>query len=505
MSPLPRTLYARLAAALVALFLLVGCLFTLLMIYSMDMYEQEVRQKLHRDVARYVVEHNELRVDDAGAQASVDALFDQLMVVNPSVEVYLIDLSGRIVAFSAAPGKVVRERVDLEPIRHFVDGAPLPVFGDDPRQSDGSKIFSAAPVVRDGHVECYLYVIAGGERYDSIASMLRGSYILRLSAWGLGAGSLFAVLAGLVAFALLTRRLTRLSGAVRRFERDGRIDLAALPAPVAEPGDEIDRLTAAFREMAERIAERMDDLEQTDRLRRELVANVSHDLRTPLASLQGYLDTVLMKHDTLSETERREYVEIAARHSHRLAGLVSELFELAYLDASDTLPECEPFSLEDLAHDVAQEFALKTRELGVTLGVESEPGLPFVRGNIALIERVLENLIRNALRHTPAGGAVQLSMSPRADAVSVELSDTGCGIAPEDMPHIFERFYQPHRNRRSSADDGVGLGLAIAQRIVELHGGRIDARSVPGHGATFTFDLPANDGPPVGAPTEAAA
>ena len=489
---MPRTLYARLAFALLGLFVLVGCLFTLIMATSMDMFQQEVSQKLHRDIAGYIVDHNDLHVDSAGAQASVNRLFESLMVVNPDVEVYLLDPSGEIRAYSAAPGVVRRERVDVAPLRAFIDGADLPVFGDDPRNPQGTKIFSAAPVRRDGRLEGYLYVITGGERHDSIASMLRGSYILRLGAAGLLAAALFAALAGLVLFGLLTRRLRRLSAAVSQFEREGRIDTAALPPAVPAGGDEIDRLNGTFRQMAERIASRMGDLEQADRLRRELVANVSHDLRTPLASMLGYLDTVLMKEGTLDEAERREYLEIAARHGHRLNGLIGELFELACLDANDQPPEREPFSLEDLAHDLVQDFALQSREAGIRLEVDARPGLPLVYGNIAMIERVLENLIRNALRHTPRDGRVTLSLSESDGGVAVRLSDTGCGIAPEHMPYIFDRFYQPHQERAEDGGHGAGLGLAIARRILELHGSAIEAHSELARGTTFTFNLPRN-------------
>ena len=482
------TLYGRLALAVLVLFLIVGCVFTLLMVYTMDMYQQEVSQKLHRDTANYIVANHDLSIEGPEAQASVNMLFESLMVVNPNVEVYLVDLDGTITAYSAAPGSVRKMQVDTAPIERFIAGAELPIFGDDPRRDAGHKIFSAAPVLRDGKPACYLYIIAGGESYDSIASMLRGSYILRLSVWGLVAATVFAALAGLAVFALLTRRLRRLSHAVERFEREGRVDLAALPAPASVPGDELDHLNAAFRDMAERIAGRMDDLEQADRLRRELVANVSHDLRTPLASLQGYLDTVLMKHDTLSDKERRAYVEIAARHSRRLGALVAELFELACLDADDRAPECEPFSLEDLAQDVAQEFTLQAREADVTLQVSAQPALPLAYGNIAMIERVLENLLRNALRFTPTGGQVHLRLAAGDDALRVSLSDTGCGIAPEHLPYIFDRFYQPHQERQ--AGDGVGLGLAISRRILELHGSRIEARSEVQRGATFSFELP---------------
>lgn len=144
--------------------------------------------------------------------------------------------------------------------------------------------------------------------------------------------------------------------------------------------------------------------------------------------------------------------------------------------------------MEDLAQDTALEFKLQTREAGVRLDVDPQPDLPLVYGNIGMIERVLENPIKNSLAHTPGGGEVRLSLAPGAGGVAVEVSDTGCGIAEEDMPFIFERFYQPHQARRNG--DGVGLGLAISRRILELHGSRIEVGRPTRGGALFRFELP---------------
>jgi len=484
-----RSLYAKLSLVLVGLCLLSAGMFVMLMTYATNRYHQELYQKLNRDLAQHIVAHENLLDDGEPDEDKLKSLFDTMMALNPSVEVYLTDSTGDILTYSAPAGKVKAGRVDTGPIRRFLAGEQLPVLGVDPRNPERRKIFSAAPVTEGGDLRGYLYVIAAGEQYDTIAGMLQESYVLKMSMWLAAAGLVFSLLAALVIFALLTRRLRWLTGAVERFRGGGFREPEAMALPGRGNGDEIDRLAHSFDDMARQITAQMEHLKETDRLRRELVANVSHDLRTPLASLQGYLETLLLKKDSLSAEEQREYIEIAARHSQRLGNLVSELFELARLDSTDATPEREPFSLAELVQDVLQKYELRARDAGVRLDVRLDAQVPFVYANIGLIERVLENLLDNALRHTPRGGTVNLVLAPGDETVTVRLSDTGCGIPDQDLPHIFDRFYRSNRpDTRNS--DGAGLGLAIARRILELHGGRIDAASGRDTGTTFTFELP---------------
>ena len=183
------------------------------------------------------------------------------------------------------------------------------------------------------------------------------------------------------------------------------------------------------------------------------------------------------------------YLEIATRHSERLGRLVDELFELAKLDAGVTPLQVEPFSLSELVQDTVQRFELAAQRKRVTIAVDYAQPVPFVHGDIGLIERVLANLFDNALRYTDADGTIRIQLSGTDGRISVQVSDTGRGIAPEDLPHVFDRFFRS--NPHSSSDGGAGLGLAIAQRIVELHGGRIKVQSAMLRGTTFHFDLPA--------------
>jgi len=280
-----RSLYTKLAIILTALFGLVALVFVLLLSQATERYQQEVAQKLNAALAGHIVDEHPLFTDGEIDHAALERLFHSLMVINPKVELYLLDSDGRILDFSAPPGKVRRERVDLAPVRRFIsrDYTP-PLSGDDPRDTGRRKVFSAAPIDAGGGRAGYLYVILASEQYDSVAQMLAGSYVIKINALLTLVTVVFALLAALLLFAMLTRRLRRLTRAVEDFQYAG--FTGSLPQG-GRSGDEIDRLTLSVNAMAERIAGQVRHLQEIDAQRRDLVANVSHDLRTPLASLQG--------------------------------------------------------------------------------------------------------------------------------------------------------------------------------------------------------------------------
>jgi two-component system, OmpR family, sensor kinase len=485
------SLYARLALGLVMLVLLLGTVSFIVMMNAGRLYLQELNQRLNRTLAANLIEENRLQIEDGHFDpAALEPIFHTYMVVNPSIEVYLLDAAGRILAFSAPTAKVKRKRVDLKPIRAFLGGdRHLPIVGDDPRDPNGRKVFSVASVGPQGHPQGYLYVVLSGEQLDSDAAMLRNSYLLRVTLFGLAGVALFGLLAGLWLLFLITRRLRRLDLAMSEFEAGDFAELPPLDNLDIRSGDELSRLANTFRKMAERITAQVGALKQSDALRRELVANVSHDLRTPIASLQGYLETLLMKADTLSPDERNQYLHIAMRHCRRLGKLVSELFELAKLESGHAQLHREAFAPGELAQDIALKFQLRASRAGVHLDTVIPPDLPFVDADIGLIERVLENLLDNAIRHTPAGGHVTVSLTGDGNGVTIHVADSGYGIPAEELPHLFDRFYQVEKSQRETGS-GVGLGLAIVKRILELHAVTIDVSSALQTGTRFHFSLP---------------
>lgn len=481
-----RTLYAKLALVLVVLLISVGLLYALLSSSATHHYLQQVSQQFNSDLASNLVMDRNLVAEGRLNEEALKETFHQYMVINPSIEIYLLDMQGKILSYSADPGKVKRKHVDLKPIHAFISGeGEYPLLGDDPRSHDRRKAFSVTPVPSAKAPEGYLYVVLRGEEFDSVDRMIEESHFLRLSGYAVLGSLTIALLVGLVLFFILTRRLRRLSDSMEQFQAGSFSNHT--PYGGTPKGDEIDRLGASFDNMAERITAQLAALEQKDALRREMVAQVSHDLRTPLAALRGYLESLKLKEDELSPEERADYLAIALRQSERLSRRIAELFELAKLDAQETKPESEPFALAELAQDVVQKFQLKAQEKRLRLELEPADGLPFVYADIALTERVLENLIGNALRHTPTGGTIKVSLQQQDEMINISVTDSGSGIAEADLPLVFKSFY---RAKDQQHGDSTGLGLAIAKRIVELQGGEIGVVSQLGEGSRFGFTLP---------------
>jgi len=289
--------------------------------------------------------------------------------------------------------------------------------------------------------------------------------------------ALLGLVMGLVAFRLITRPLRSLTEAVQGFDAHG--ELAA--ALAIESGDEIAVLRSAFAQMGRRINEQWHELTRQDQQRRDLIANISHDLRTPLTSLHGYLETLRLKDDSLSAAERQRYLDIALGQSAKVGRLAQELFELARLESGLVEPERESFSLPDLVQDVLQKFELAAQTRHQHLSAEVAQGLPAVRADLGMIERVLTNLLDNAIRHTPEGSQIAVAVQALEGRVEVEVSDSGPGIPEAVRDGLFTRA-------RNSPHSG-GLGLVIVQRILQLHGGKVQLVEVPGKGAVFRFTL----------------
>lgn len=482
------SLYAKLVAVLVGFALAMSLAFVLVMRYSDTVRRQELSQRVYRSYASQLVKEHIFPKDRLDPSA-FESVFDHIKVVNPRIDAYLIDASGTILASSSRAGALQRKTVDLGPIQKFLaEDTALPILGDDPTDGQDQRVFTATRLTLAGHGDAYLYLVIKGVRSESAVQQILESYVLRENIAVIGGGLLLALLAGALIIGLLTHRIRRLAGVMDRFRDSGFAEQAAPSSARARSGDEIDRLAGTFGEMADRILAQMRELRHTDSMRRELVANVSHDLRTPLASLQGHLETLQYKADRLSDAEKRNYLEIALRQSELLSQLVAKLFELAKLDAERPAMLAEPFVLADLAQDVVQQFELAAAEKSITLDAQLPQEAPLVFGDIGLIERALRNLIENSLRFTPGGGAIRVIVIAEQDHATVQVTDTGCGIDAADLPRIFDRFYRGEKSRSDSTGN-AGLGLAITKRILELHSSSISVVSQAGL-TIMSFTLP---------------
>ncbi len=493
-----KSLFAKLSFALFLVVTLLGSGFFLIERYSTQNYYEEITQRLNSSIAMYVTGERQLMEDFVVNRDALSLLAQQAMVINPTVEVFLLDTEGNILAHPFPAESILQNKVDLSPVKALIGGdVEMPLRGTDPRNLDREKIFSAFPVMHNDVLQGYLYAVLGGAKYDELANAVRDSYVQRISAGALLAIVLAAFLIGLLVFWLFTRRLSLLTTNVKAFTDSGFGENTQGLLPGTDPrvthldsrADEIGQLEFAFSAMANKLYEQFENLKKTDQLRRELVSNVSHDLRTPLASMHGYVETLLIKNDELSPEMRREYLEIARKHTQRLGELIGDLFELSKLDSASIHPSVEAFSLAELLHDTVHDFGLDAEKRNVSLCIEAPDNQSIVYADIGLVQRVLENLIRNALKFTPTGGSISIRLDSKPGAVAVAIEDTGCGIAEKDLEHVFDRFYRAENSTQEGTNNS-GLGLAIVRKILDLHGSRITVSSQVDQGTCFEFDLP---------------
>lgn len=483
-------LYIKIATTLLLLLIVLGIGFAIISAYTSRRYFQETNQRLYGNVAEYLVRETKPLKEGKPDSSAIHDIMHSMMIINPSAEVYLLDTEGVIVDHVAPYKKVKLEKVDLAPVQTFIASeCKSYILGDDPRHPGEKKVFSAAPIVENDKLTGYAYIILASEEQTEVASNVFGSNMLRMGASLFAMTLVGALLIGLLAFWFLMRNLRAISDIMRRFkegDQQARIDEKS-------KGD-LPEIAETFNGMADTIVENIEQIKSVDRLRQELIANVSHDLRTPLAIMQGYIETLMMKKDSLGAAEQDKYLGIVLNSSEQLSRLVSQLFEYSKLEANQIQPQKEPFFISELAQDIHAKYQILAQSSAIELNLDAPKELPLVFADVALVERAIQNLMDNALKFTPEGGKVSIALAPKDKGVEVKISDTGPGIPEKEQSYIFERYRQTDNTTPKAHSKGAGLGLAIVKKILELQNATIQVASKPNEGASFWFLLPAYQG-----------
>lgn len=488
-----KSLYWKIAGTFILILTLFGLGYVGITAYFANQFFEEANQKLHAQVANHLIQEKFKDQMPFLADGSINKplfgdIMHDMMAVNRRIEVYLLDTIG-MVKYSVVLDHEAPEantiQVDTGVIHEFIrqPGEQL-LLGENPLNMAERKAFSAAEFDIQGQ-KGFIYIILDSEVFDSVSYSLLGTYIGRLGSMSMLLTLLGAIGIGLLIIWFLIKNLRRIIGAVKEFEQG---DLQAR-AQLKSQG-ELSMLADSFNHMADTIVRNIEEIKQTETLRKELIANVSHDLRNPLAIIQGYAETLQIKGIELPEAERQNYIEVILKSLERLNRLVGELFELSRLESNQVKLVTEAFDIRELVSDVSEKFSLMAQQKQVQFEFSGfEAPLPKVVGDISLIERVLQNLLDNAFKFTPSGGKIILQLDAKSEGVEVTVSDTGVGIPKEDIPHLFERYYT--RNRTGDQKNaGSGLGLAIVNKIMELHNRVIQVRSEPQKGTSFSFSLP---------------
>ena len=487
------TLYFKFATGLTLILLVIGLSYTIFASYRLQQINQSSQQLISNNLAQNLVDDKKIVHKGKIDNKAMKETFMQYMTINPSIEIYYLDLQGKILAYSAEPGKVKRNSVDLKPVYQSLNNQQQNLItGDDPRSHNVRKPFSVAPIPSKESPQGYLYVVLQGEELTAALNQQSQNAGVFLGGIVLAASLLAGLLIGLYLFYRINRRLKKLQSNVADFINS---DFSSEQTNNFKPdkqllGDEINELERHIAQMAQHIQQQWSALKQQDSLRREMVANISHDLRTPLASIQGYLETLTIKYESLSSQETQQYLNTVAKQAKGLQTLIDGLFELAKLDAQEHEPKMESFPLLELIYDVIAKFEIKAQLKQIDLAIDSASDNPMVVADLGLIERVLDNLINNAIYYSHTKSTIKIIIAaPEDGSLTVRVCDTGLGISESQQALVFERFHQAHTPERT--DGHAGLGLCIVKKIIELHNQHVWVESKPEQGAQFNFTLAA--------------
>jgi len=427
------------------------------------------RQSAQREFTRFIQDSQAVPPDELlsrlatlyaqqGSWDGADEVLGQFVSWSPDQDrprpMLLVDAEGRVVAYNWGP--LIEEHLSDDILTH---GWPIKVDG----VTAGTLLVPGAKLPPPSVAPQRL----SSEEARTLERVQRAILVA-----GLVAGAVALVLAGGLAWGLVRplRRLTAAAEGIARGDLSQRVPVGS--------NDEIGELAATFNTMAV-------ELERAEQLRRNMTADVAHELRTPLSVVRGKLEGIL---DGVYPATP-EHIQPVLEATELLTVLVEDLRLLAQAEAGKLALEKRAVDVGDLLRDAQVNFEPQAADRGVALALDLLAELPQVRADWHRIAQVLGNLLTNALRHTPAGGRVTLSAGVTAGRVRVTVSDTGTGIPDQDLPYVFDRFWRGEKSR-SRAGGGSGLGLAIARQLVELHGGTIGAASAPGDGSTFWFTLP---------------
>jgi signal transduction histidine kinase len=477
------SLFWKISMLFFLMLILLGVGYTMITITMAKRYSDETTQKLNANVAEQMLLEVNPFVNGKVNEDALGKIMHSMMAVNPSLEVYLLDPRGKILSYVVLDKKVKLHYVSLEPIEQFIrDKGKFLTYGDDPRNPGKSTIFSAIAVHENNQHLGYVYLALASEESESIAAMLQASYLLKIGMQSFILTLIAAFILGMLVLWLLTKSLREIIETVKKFsEGDLRPRI-----PIRSKG-ELAQLSVTVNNMADIILRNMDELKEVDQLRRDFIANISHDVRTPISIIHGYVETLIMMGDTLDSKKQHEYLQTILKSTQRLQRLMFDLFELSKLESRQIKPRIEPFFMFDLLQDLTQKYKLLAQKRKINLETVYTSRMPVVYADVAMIEQVLQNLVDNAIKYTPENGKVVIKMNERPDHVNISIINSGYGIAQEELPRLFDRYYKV---QNGIANNGTGLGLAIVKNILDIHHTEIEVHSERLGNTTFSFNLP---------------
>ncbi|MCL1142154.1 sensor histidine kinase [Shewanella gaetbuli] len=452
----------------------------------------QVQQSLHKELAEHMAHINPLLSQGVTSDAALKEAFHDFMLLGPSFEIYTLDPEGNVIAYDAKEEKIKKHRVDINNIEQFLNGQNLPILGTDPRSTDVKKIFSVSQLITaNGLHSGYLYVIIGGEDYDSWQALINAEN--RPKIWGVTIGYwiIFALILLMLLLHYFTRPIQKLVNDLQHLKKQPLGHQLRLPKRY-RGSLEINQLSEHINQLLVEIQQQQKQVKQQQQAKQDFLLHLSHDLKTPLTALLGYIDTWLI---LPKEQRDAALIQYAANSGQTLQQLLAQLLELAALENGQIEAQVKQVDLNELLAQVRQTFTPRAESLNVSLKLEN-PNNQVILTDPQLMRRVLNNLVDNALRYTPSGGTISIYTQLKQGQLWLTVEDTGAGMHQHEVEALTQLslnqgeskpVYVKYDNDNSLPQ--LGVGLAIVRQLLTLLRCPININSTPGEGSQFMIEI----------------
>jgi len=468
----------------VLVFILIGTLsllFSIVTYIATTHFYQASTQLLNKDVAAHIAKFSSPFVDGGINKQKADSVFYNSMVISPTIEVYFLDTSGKVIYYHALDSAIKLWHIPLANIqKHIQSGNKDYIKNRDPKDPSTPKIFSAAEVLKGSKRIGYIYVILGSLEYRHVTELLFRNHVGGLAIKIISIIIAASVILSLLYITGLQQRFNRIIAVLDKFKQG---DLNIRFSNSVK--DEMFPITDSFNKMASMLAYNINRLKESEKERKDFIANISHDLRTPLSIARGYTETLLINQNLPFTREQQEYLELVLNKIGHVEKLVLQLFELSKMESVNFKPVKEPFIFSEILNEIVNASKIQVQQKNILLKCACCQDTALIYADISMMERVIQNLLENAIKYTSVNGNIFISLEHETEQLVVRIENTGKPLSKELLLWINNNGEESVNNRPKSA----GLGLAIVKKILNLHHFFFQAKLNTGSKNSFVFKM----------------
>lgn len=476
------TIFRNISILVFALISGLCLLFMVITYLSTKNFHEASTQLLNKDVAAHIAEFTSPYTNDGINKRKADSVFQDAMVISPSAEVYFLDTTGKVIAYHPNENKVKLELLPLIDIKKLIDAkGEKYIKGPDPRDPENPKIFSAAEVKRKTKSLGYIYVILGSNK--NVTNMLYSSFFGSLLIKVFCAILIISIIFSLLYLRQIRRSFNRMIAVLERFQNgdlQARFDV--------KQNDELAPVTQAFNKMADLLVYNIDRLTKSEKERKDFIANISHDLRTPLSIARGYTETLLMKNEKqVTPGQQEEFLQLVHKKLRQVEHMVKQLFDLSKMESAEFVPKKEPFIFSEIVQEIIHASSANAAEKNIHIDCSNCESTSWIFADVGMMERVIQNLLINAIKYTPENGSIKVSVVKEDFELTFKIENSGEILNPQLLEWInTSDETNPAHNRPAKS----GIGLVIVKKILHLHQYSFKAEAIAGTGNRFTIVMP---------------